>query len=178
MPDTCLRPWLPDDAAALQAAFIADVDLAPQFGGAELSAVEDARRFITQELRSSDDRRNWAIIRDGGVVGNVGMSAIDRRHATAWISYWLAGDARGQGLATRAVMTVVEWAFTHGLFRLELGHRVNNPASCAVATRAGFLPEGVERQKLAYGEERFDVELHARLATDPEPTGGRLPFVR
>lgn len=56
-----------------------------------------------------------------------------------------------------------------GLFRLELGHRVNNPASCVVAERAGFIAEGVERAKLKYGDERFDVELHARLATDPEP---------
>jgi hypothetical protein len=38
-----------------------------------------------------------------------------------------------------------------------------------VATSAGFLVEGLERQKLKYGDERFDVELHSRLATDPEP---------
>jgi [ribosomal protein S5]-alanine N-acetyltransferase len=50
---------------------------------------------------------------------------------------------------------------------LELGHRTNNPASCVVARRARFLVEGLERQKLRYGDERFDVELHARLATDP-----------
>jgi RimJ/RimL family protein N-acetyltransferase len=58
------------------------------------------------------------------------------------------------------------------LFRLELGHRVNNPASCRVASRAGFLVEGLERQKLAYDGVRFDVELHARLATDAVPAEG------
>jgi RimJ/RimL family protein N-acetyltransferase len=47
-----------------------------------------------------------------------------------------------------------------------LGHRTHNPASCVVATRAGFAVEGLQRAKLRYGEERFDVELHARLATD------------
>lgn len=46
---------------------------------------------------------------------------------------------------------------------------MNNAASCVVAERAGFIAEGVERAKLKYGDERFDVELHARLATDPEP---------
>lgn len=54
-----------------------------------------------------------------------------------------------------------------GRCELELGHRTNNPASCVVARRARFLVEGLERQKLRYGDERFDVELHARLATDP-----------
>ncbi|OUE31259.1 hypothetical protein BFL35_05940 [Clavibacter michiganensis] len=44
-----------------------------------------------------------------------------------------------------------------------------NPASCRVATRAGFAAEGIERAKLRYGDERFDVETHARLATDPPP---------
>ena len=53
------------------------------------------------------------------------------------------------------------------MFRLELGHRVNNPASCQVAIAAGFAVEGVERAKLRYGQKRFDVETHARLATDP-----------
>lgn len=46
---------------------------------------------------------------------------------------------------------------------------MNNPASCVVAERADFIAEGLERAKLKYGDERFDVELHARLATDPEP---------
>lgn len=46
---------------------------------------------------------------------------------------------------------------------------MNNPASCVVAERAGFIAEGVERAKLKHGDERFDVELHARLATDPVP---------
>ncbi|WP_346425826.1 GNAT family N-acetyltransferase [Plantibacter flavus] len=87
-------------------------------------------------------------------------------------------SARGGGLATRAVRTVADHAFREGLFRLELGHRVNNPASCGVATRAGFLPEGIERQKLAYGADRFDVELHARLATDPVPDGDLLLPIR
>ena len=33
----------------------------------------------------------------------------------------------------------------------------------------GFAAEGVERAKLRYGDERFDVETHARLASDPDP---------
>lgn len=46
---------------------------------------------------------------------------------------------------------------------------VKDPASCRVATRAGFIPEGIERQKLQYGVERFDVETHALLRTDASP---------
>jgi RimJ/RimL family protein N-acetyltransferase len=74
------------------------------------------------------------------------------------------------------LQAVAEWAFEAGLFRLELGHRVNNPASCRVARAAGFSPEGIERQKLRYGAERFDVETHARLASAPETTTSALEF--
>lgn len=164
-----LRAWLPIDAAALVDAYQSTPDLVTQFGDADLSAHKSAVRYIAKSLPSTGSVQNWAIVLDGVAVGNVGASAIDRRHHTAWVSYWLADSARGQGLATRALSTVADWAFRSGLFRLELGHRVNNPASCAVATRAGFIPEGIERQKLRYGEERYDVELHARLATDPTP---------
>jgi RimJ/RimL family protein N-acetyltransferase len=104
------------------------------------------------------------------VVGDVTVSEVERRHDTGWVSYWTVPAARGRGVATCAVGTVANWAFEQaGLFRLELGHRTNKPASCRVATAAGFLVEGLERQRLRYGLERFDVERHAPLATDPAP---------
>lgn len=70
-------------------------------------------------------------------------------------------------MAARATGLLAEWAFAErGLFRLELGHRTNNLASCKVALRAGFAAEGIERGKLVYDGVRHDVERHARLATD------------
>ncbi|GAB3167550.1 hypothetical protein GCM10027059_28640 [Myceligenerans halotolerans] len=99
-------------------------------------------------------------------------------HRTGWVSYWLLPEARGRGLAVRALATLTRWAFDErGLERLELGHRVNNPASCAVATGAGFTPEGVERGKLLYDGVRYDVETHALLHTDPRPAVGHLRLV-
>lgn len=164
-----LRPWTPDDAPALSSAFQENGDLHVQFGGANLSTVDLARRHIDDQLPFDYSFRNWAITIDGLAVGNVGLSSIERRHGTAWAFYWLTSAARGRGYASRALATIADEAFEDGLFRLELGHRVNNPGSCAVATRAGFIAEGIERQKLQYGTERFDVETHARLTTDPRP---------
>lgn len=152
-----LRPWSLDDAAALIAASRSDPDLATQFPDVGLGDEEQARAHIRGALRFDEQAKNWAIVEDGVAVGNVGLAAIEFRHATAWAHYWLAAGARGRGLAARALTSVSTWAFDAGLFRLELGHRSNNPASCRVATIAGFRAEGVERQKLRYGSERFDV---------------------
>jgi RimJ/RimL family protein N-acetyltransferase len=109
------------------------------------------------------------------VLGNVAVTGVDRRHDIGWVSYWTTAVARGRGVATRGVRALADWSFGElGLFRLELGHRTSNPASCAVAVRAGFRVEGLEREKLRYDGRRCDVELHARLASDPEITYPRL----
>lgn len=178
MPGSLLRPWRDDDAAALRSAVATTPDLVTQLPVAALETEDACTAFVAEHLAlSGDSGRNLAIVMDGEAVGNVGMSAVDRRHGTAWVSYWLAVSARGRGLAARALSTLAAHALDPAgddLFRLELGHRVNNPASCAVATRAGFVAEGVERAKLAYGSERFDVETHARLRTDPAPSTAAL----
>ncbi|MFD6448609.1 GNAT family N-acetyltransferase [Promicromonospora sp. NPDC060204] len=171
-----LRPWVSQDASALMAVAQSAPDLAPQFGGADLSILAAAEAFVEQSLRFGEHVKNWAVVEDGVAVGNVGASGIEFRHETAWMYYWLSPDARGKGYATAALVAVCDWAFESGLYRLELGHRVNNPASCRVATAAGFRAEGIEREKLRYGTDRYDVETHARLATDPAPTVG-LPVM-
>ncbi|WP_083413687.1 GNAT family N-acetyltransferase, partial [Curtobacterium sp. MCBA15_013] len=181
-----VRPWRSSDAPVLLAAS-ADPELARQFGGVRFDDVAAAGAFIGATYRFDGHARYWAIVAEvadvadgsGGagarVVGCVGVTAIEHTHGTAWVSYWLTPEARGRGLATRALAAAAEDAFALGLHRLELGHRTNNPASCAVATRAGFRAEGVEREKLHYGDDRFDVETHARLATDPTPDTVPLP---
>lgn len=142
-----------------------------------LSTRAAAEAFIDQSLRFDEHVKNWAVVEDGVAIGNVGASAIEFRHETAWMYYWLAAEARGKGCATGALIAVSDWAFENGLYRLELGHRVNNPASCRVANAAGFLAEGIEREKLCYGSVRYDVETHARLATDPAPVTNLVPSI-
>jgi len=176
MTEATLRPWRPSDAFALVQARNASEDLDAQFGGTVFTDVGAAERFIADSLVFEGHARNWAVDVDGEAVGNIGLSAIEYRNDTAWTYYWLAAPVRGCGIAGAGLRAVAGWAFTAGLHRLELGHRTNNPASCRVATAAGFVPEGVERDKLRYGDERFDVELHARLRTDPSPAGKRLPL--
>ena len=176
-PVAMLRPWRLDDAAGLRAAFLGSDDLAAQFGAIELSTIARCQSFIADNLAPATvSRQNFAISVDGVAVGNVGIGSMEHRHGTGWVYYWVSADLRGRGLATLALASIADWAFTEqGLHRLELGHRTNNPASCRVAAKAGFAFEGIERQKLKYGTERFDVETHARLRTDAPPPVRPLP---
>jgi len=168
-----MRPWSASDAPAVLAAF-AEPEMERQADSA-ITTLDQAGNWVQarQDQWSAGSAYSFAAVAgDGHVLGSVTVSGVERSHLTGWVSYWTTAAARGQGVATSACRTLASWAFADlALFRLELGHRVNNRASCLVASRAGFVVEGLERQKLRYDGQRFDVELHARLATDPVPTG-------
>jgi RimJ/RimL family protein N-acetyltransferase len=168
-----LRPWQPDDLPALLEIFSVSPDLSTQYP-LPVTDLDQATECLERMLVWDETRRNFAIVIEDGdrrmAVGNVGVTAIERRHDTGWVSYFSSAAVRGRGVVSRSAMAVANWALTDlGLFRLELGHRVNNPASGAVAVAAGFLREGRQRQRLRYGTERFDTLAYSRLATDPAP---------
>ncbi|MFE0142441.1 GNAT family N-acetyltransferase [[Kitasatospora] papulosa] len=163
-----LRPWRPDDAPAVLRAFVPE-EMARQAGRSVTTATEALDWVAARdEERAAGTAYTWAVVSGDVPLGSVAVAAVNHVHDTGWVSYWTVESARGRGVALTGVRALARWAFGElGLYRLELGHRTNNPASCRVARRAGFAVEGVDRQKLRYGDERFDVERHARLATDP-----------
>ncbi|MGC9378053.1 GNAT family N-acetyltransferase [Streptomyces sp. MH13] len=111
----------------------------------------------------------------GTTLGHIGVGEINRPLKLARVGYWVLPEARGQGVATRALLLASRWAFAElGLHRLELGHAVGHDASCRTAERCGYACEGTLRGAMfeAGRQDAFrDVHLHARLATDEEPTG-------
>jgi RimJ/RimL family protein N-acetyltransferase len=86
----------------------------------------------------------------------------------ASIGYSLAPEARGQGIATRALQLLSDWAFAtfDELVRLELWILPGNEPSFRVAERAGFQREGVLRSRLAVQGEFRDVVSYSLLRTD------------
>ncbi|MEU6374439.1 GNAT family N-acetyltransferase [Streptomyces sp. NPDC046909] len=111
----------------------------------------------------------------GTTLGHIGVNAIDHVMRVARVGYWVLPEARGHRVATRALTLVARWSFTDlRLHRLELGHALGHHASCRIAERCGFRPEGTLRGAMfeAGRQDAFrDVHLHARLATDPEGVG-------
>jgi RimJ/RimL family protein N-acetyltransferase len=166
--DLLLRPWSDADAPAVREAF-GDPPIAqwnPQGG-----VIDDEAALLWVRRRadwSAGDHISLAVTAaDGGpLLGSVSLHHI--HHGDASIGYWTVPAARGRGVAVRAVVRLTEWGFAeHGLHRIELCHAVANPASCRVAERAGYLPEGTLREAYRYGDgRRYDEHLHARLATD------------
>lgn len=161
-----LRPWRPEDDAALFAA-VADPEVARQ-----LPAFEDegAARAYLARLADADDVAAFAVSDAAGAVLGGVTAQLNRRMRSAWVSYWLVPQARGLGLASRGTVALADWLFAQGVHRLELGHRLNNPGSRKVAERAGFVQEGIMREELEYDGVRYDTALMSRLVTDPKPS--------
>ena len=87
---------------------------------------------------------------------------IQAAHRSASVSYWLGEEFTGRGLATSALVLISRFAFeTLGLNRLEISASVQNPASIAVARRAGFAEEGACRE---YEYINGHFEDHLRLS--------------
>jgi len=109
-------------------------------------------------------------IEDGRPLGMVGLWVRDRGEGRASLGYWLAGSARGQGIAAKALRSVVRWALDDlQIPRLQLHVEPWNVASQWTAERVGFQREGVLRGWQQVGEERRDMIMYSMLAVDPPP---------
>jgi len=110
----------------------------------------------------------WGIFEDQHLAGVIILGWIQAQHRSATVSYWLGESFTGRGLATDALRVLSQFAFGKlGLNRLEISASVGNPASIAVATRAGFAQEGICRE---YEFINGNFEDHMRLsllARDP-----------
>jgi RimJ/RimL family protein N-acetyltransferase len=142
-----LRPWRLADAGAVFAA--CQDPLIARFVPIPQPYTEaDARRFV--EIRGRDweteDERSFAIVESatGEVLGAIARHGPFGHRAT--FGYWLGPDARGRGVATRALRLITDWTLeTTSVVRLDLYTDLANDASGRVARRAGFEREGIRR---------------------------------
>jgi RimJ/RimL family protein N-acetyltransferase len=180
-PGLRLRPWRADDASAVLPA-LRDPAIA------RWNPVDRPDPDLATAQEWVRDRGDWtssehasfAVIAaaDGLLLGSVSLYKIDHVHHNAEIGYWTVPRVRGRGIATTALGLVARWGFdTAALHRVQLFHAVDNPASCRVATKAGFLLEGMPRESYSYGDGQLHNEhLHGRLATDgPIAVAGGWP---
>ena len=168
--DLVLRPWLTTDVEkSLQ---LHDAEIARWFdlpamapSGADRAAwVADAH----DEWADSRSRATFLVEWRGQVAGSVEVRRVaDGVGSLSWVVY---APFRRQGLASRALRLLVDFAFTElGLSRVEAHVNPMNRASLHVALRAGLLREGLLRANARLGDEPHDTVVFGRLKDDPAP---------
>ena len=144
--EDAIRPWRDDDARVYAACQDQDLqrwlpDLPRPY------THDDARAFVTDALGLGPYQ--FAITERANVVGSIGLRI--GKHQTGGVGYWVAREARGRGLTTRALRGLCRCALDDlSLERLELTTDIENFASQRVAEKVGFQREGVLRSHLRH----------------------------
>jgi RimJ/RimL family protein N-acetyltransferase len=152
----------------------------------EACADEDARRhlelmgiggpemfvpFMTDGWKH-DDRWSWAVCdaTTAEVLAGIVIRDIDHERKVAEVTCWTQPGHRGRDVLPNALNSVLGWVYgAMEMHRITYRHAVPDEASHQVAERCGFTPEGRLREEVIVGDQREDVVLWSRLATDPQP---------
>jgi RimJ/RimL family protein N-acetyltransferase len=142
-----LRPWEAGDAEV-----VLDVYRDPEIQRWHLRAfasLAEAGAWIADWAGRWRAERDgcWAVTDGTGtVLGRAALREVRLADGVGECTYWVLPSARNRGVATAATAEVARWALDElGLHRLFVLHSTANPASCRVAAKAGFAPEGTLR---------------------------------
>ncbi len=120
----------------------------------DAEARRTSMRRVEEVWRSG--RQKPLVIADaptGRPLGRINLQLAER--ATPAIAYSVFAEARGRGVAPRAVQLVAAWAFDDlGLTELEITADIENTASIRVAEKCGFSPAGSRIESGPAGEDR------------------------
>jgi RimJ/RimL family protein N-acetyltransferase len=155
--DLVLRPKRLEDADAITAA-CQDPEIPRWTLVPSPYTRADAEAFL---LRSAEEEAAGKTVNllavdadDDTLLGSFSLMELDREPGYGEIGYWVAAEARGRGVATRAVRLLADWARDAlGLTHIDVLPHRDNAASRRVAEKAGFHDTGE-----LVGSPRADIE--------------------
>jgi RimJ/RimL family protein N-acetyltransferase len=145
-----LRPWAPTptDAEALATTW-ADPEIAAATRVPDDTSLAAAARWIAGDpgrraAGTSLDLVVGSLDCGDAVLGEVGLTTIDRERRRAEMSWWIAAGHRGRGLAGAAARLLADWALSPAGDLDQVWARVapDNAASAGVAAAAGLVELG------------------------------------
>jgi RimJ/RimL family protein N-acetyltransferase len=149
--DLLLRDWTFDDVPAIAQA-CRDPEIARWIPFVPVPYTQrDAAEYVEACLAAGGGRYPLAMSAadDDRLLGSIDLRVNAMR--TGHIGYWVAADARGRGVCTRALRVLSRWGLGElRLGRLELITDPDNVASQRVAEKAGYRREAVLRSHLLY----------------------------
>jgi ribosomal-protein-alanine N-acetyltransferase len=164
-----LRPLTPADAPALLV-FRSD-PIEQEHNDPPLRSLADARALV--EGLAADHHvhgaRHWGLVLRGGddVVGLFGYNHWSRPHARASVGYDLSRRLWGRGLASEAMVAVLDHGFGEmGLNRVEAHTNAENTASVRMLRGLGFWREGTFHEHFFENGAFHDVALFVLLRRD------------
>jgi ribosomal-protein-serine acetyltransferase len=125
----------------------------------------DTRSFIRSIVDDVERRQEiFTIWFNNDFCGLVGLKDIDYLNRKIEIGYWLIEKMTGKGIMLQSVEKIIEFIFEIlEMNRIQIKCGVGNVKSSAVAKKAGFIYEGIERQGERHQNNYLDLEVYSLL---------------
>jgi ribosomal-protein-alanine N-acetyltransferase len=154
---------LPDIVEAVQDPEIPRWTTVPQPYGNE--EARQWRRVSATGIEAGTDLATLIVSATGDdLLGAAGIHGIDPASGRCSAGYWVAAEARGRGVAARAMRLLCAYAFDElGVKRIELWIDPENKNSLGVAESVGFTREGLLRSFMPIHGRRRDMLMYSLL---------------
>lgn len=133
-------------------------------------ALSDTKDFVELTVDAPKERfeHTFTIRKNGVFIGLIGFKDTDRANKKSEIGYWLSQEYQKQGIITRAVAKLCDFAFNElSLNRIQIKCAVGNIPSKNIPKRLSFKFEGIERQgELLSGNIFTDIEIYSQLRNE------------
>ncbi len=162
-----------DDAPAIAEAW-ADEDTARFLPRMNVNSVDAAKIFVgwLEIGWKYTSRVSWAVCdaTTAEMLAGVIIRDVDTMYGTGEVTCWAQPQHRGKGVMPIALNSALGWVFGGlGLHRVQYRHAEANKASQRIAEKCGFTLEGRLRDEQMVDDQRVDMLLWSRLATDAYP---------
>ena len=146
-----LRRYSPADAIEIFECYAQDEKVTRFLTWRPHQSMEDTKAFVSDRIAVWDqgDDCTWELTTtDGKLIGGIGLRI---RAFKADLGYVIGRSYWGNGYATEALRTVVQWALRQPqIFRVWAVCDIENVASARVMEKCGMMKEGVLRKWIVH----------------------------
>jgi len=132
--------------------------------------VKDTENFVKSIVNATEDKFEFVftIRKADEFVGLLGFKDTDKQNKKTEIGYWLSENYQKQGIVTKSVKKICDFAFDElGVNRIQIKCAVNNTPSKNIPKKLGFVFEGIERQgELLSSNFYTDLEIYSKLKSE------------
>lgn len=134
-----------------------------------LETVPNFYKNSAKSFKKDGSELGLLIFYQGKIVGGTGLHSIIKPYKSAELGYWLSKEFNGQGIVTKSVVRLLEYAFEEKkLNRLTVKCVTENLKSLAIPEKLGFTKEGVERESVWLHTQFADQVVYSLLAKEWE----------
>ncbi|PID67142.1 MAG: GNAT family N-acetyltransferase [Fusobacteriales bacterium] len=132
--------------------------------------IADTEKFIDSVINAPKEKFEYifTIQKENKFVGLIGFNNTNKLNKKTEIGYWISKDFQKQGIVTKSLEKLCEFAFEElKLNRLQINCVVGNLPSKNIPKKLNFKFEGIERQGELIAENTFtDLEIYSKLKND------------